>query len=132
MQINIESRTMIPHITPPAGAILISITSPDNDHPEVKENWKAVLRLKFDDIEQKFTEDDVLFSEDQAAAILDFVKRHNPSILWVNCDAGVSRSAGVAVALDRIFNGVDTRSLYPYHNTHVARTIVQKFGNSLS
>ena len=127
MRVHVTSRTEIPNVIPPDGAILISITDPDSMHPRVSKDWKAVLRQKFHDIEYCWFGNEVLFSADQAAEILDFVREYNPRVVWANCDAGVSRSAGVAVALDKILSGVDSRNLYPYYNKHVAQTLLEVF-----
>lgn len=128
VEIRVTSRSEIPHVNPPDGAALISVTSPELEHPQVSEKWRAVLRLKFHDIERRWSDDDMLFTEKQAEEILGFVKEIKPSILWVHCDAGISRSAGIAVALDKLVNGVDSGSLYPFYNRHVVETMIKTIG----
>lgn len=69
---------------------VISITRKTND-PAVIKGAKEVLFLYFDDNETEF-------NSDQTAEILEFVK--NKTNIVVHCDAGISRSAGVAAALE--------------------------------
>jgi protein-tyrosine phosphatase len=50
-----------------------------------------------------------LFTDDQAKQIVEFVKGNSDTAtILVNCEAGVSRSAAVAAALAKFFNGDDT------------------------
>jgi protein-tyrosine phosphatase len=50
-----------------------------------------------------------LFTDEQAAQIVAFVKASDPTTtILVNCEAGVSRSAAVAAALAKFFNGDDS------------------------
>lgn len=77
-------------------------------------NRVASLFLQFDDIEQGDPHfvSYILFDRKMAREILGFVKfwtTEKPEIdlIIVNCEAGVSRSAGVAAALSMIFNGDD-------------------------
>ena len=38
-------------------------------------------------------------------SLIEFVEENKPTNLLINCEAGISRSAGVAVALDELYNG---------------------------
>lgn len=50
-----------------------------------------------------------LFTDQQAEQILNFVEKYGKEVdlLVVHCEAGISRSAGVAGALSLIYNGSD-------------------------
>jgi predicted protein tyrosine phosphatase len=51
-----------------------------------------------------------LFSNEQAAKVWSFVANRpaDVTLIVVHCDAGVSRSAGIAAALAKVFLGDDT------------------------
>jgi hypothetical protein len=93
---------------------IISIT--DNtryftSYPTSDINMVALLALKFADTDDKEDIDDwKCISNTQAKLILDFafsVKEEVDTII-INCDAGISRSSGIAAALSYIFNGTDS------------------------
>lgn len=65
---------------------------------------KSVIRLFFDDVESGTN----CMDETHAKAIKKFVELHKDGNFIVQCDAGVSRSAGVAAALMKFYNGDDT------------------------
>jgi len=70
------------------------------------ENVTYLLRLKFDDVEQG---DYNCITFEQAVQIKLFVNsiRNNVSLLIVHCEAGISRSAGIAAALMKVIYGHD-------------------------
>lgn len=99
--------------------IVISITSSDGDFaalPECRERI-ACLQIKFDDINyqkssilEKHPHNNVFpITPPNAAKILDFVFSYKDRVkdIVVHCDAGLSRSPGVALALNKILNGPD-------------------------
>lgn len=63
----------------------------------------SVLRLWFDDVESGR---DCIQKED-AEKIKRFVEAHKEDSIIVHCDAGVSRSSGIAAALMKYYNGDD-------------------------
>lgn len=68
----------------------------------------SILRLWFDDVDEKSTNS---MNADHARAIANFVDRFSDRedlAVIVHCDAGVSRSAGVAAALSEYYNGDDS------------------------
>lgn len=85
----------------------------------------GLLRLEFDDIDT-YTEGHKLFNSKQALQILDFVEsvKDEIDILVVHCLAGVSRSAGVAAAIDDLYIKSD-KSWFTIKspNYHVYRTM---------
>jgi predicted protein tyrosine phosphatase len=80
--------------------ICISIADPDADPAHLSSGFAAVLRLNFTDIIEQGEPSDVLFSEDHARAISEFIDGWpNATRIVVHCHAGVSRSPGVALGL---------------------------------
>ena len=69
---------------------------------------KSVLKLKFDDVTEGSSFGFCITDED-AAAILAFVLNVKDTVqrLIVHCEAGVSRSAGVAAAIMKVLYGDD-------------------------
>ena len=83
---------------------IISITDP-NDSACLKDGWRDVLRLSFNDVSDssntKHRHSFVPFNAFMATAIHSFVSRNESHIttLVVHCEAGVSRSAAIALVL---------------------------------
>lgn len=63
----------------------------------------SVIRLFFDDVESGTN----CMEESHARAIKKFVERNKDVHIIVHCDAGISRSAGIAAALLKFYNGDD-------------------------
>ena len=125
-------RNSIADIEPRLHSVLIMITSKDSNFVKLSDKWSNVLALKFDDIDGKINDigdaDNVL-SVDQAKDILDFVIEHINYDIYVSCDAGISRSAGVVVALHQIFNSLDVADRYRFHNKFVKNRIKEVWFN---
>jgi predicted protein tyrosine phosphatase len=80
--------------------ICISIADPDTEPANVSTDFAAVLRLNFTDIIEQGEPSDVLFSEDHARAIREFIDAWpDARRIVVHCHAGMSRSPGVALGL---------------------------------
>jgi predicted protein tyrosine phosphatase len=80
--------------------ICISIADPDADPALLSKDFVAVLRLNFTDIIEQGDPTDVLFSEDHARAIREFIDTWpDATRIVVHCHAGISRSPGVALGL---------------------------------
>ena len=85
---------------------------------------KGVLTLQFDDI-VKEVEGAVLFTKEQAEAILDFTDLHRDAdTLLIHCYAGQSRSRAVGAFLIKMF-GKDNRRYFETGspNMHVYQTM---------
>ena len=69
---------------------------------------RAVLRLKFDDVERDYKNEHCITKED-AENIVKFVNKNKNKVdkFIVHCEAGVSRSAGVGAAIMKALNGDD-------------------------
>lgn len=89
--------------------IIISLTSPDE--PEIdfgsSPDLLGILHLHFGDID--YPDSSAMSSED-ADAILDFIEEYSERYVQVvvHCYEGVSRSAGVAAALQCLLVGRDS------------------------
>ena len=96
---------------------------------------KSFITLAFDDV-TTYHENYYPITEQQARKIAKFVMRYKDSVeqIIVHCDAGISRSAGVAAAIAKYLNGNDdyffVRSPYTpnmtcYHKVLFALYIVE-------
>jgi len=102
---------------------IISVTDPKSKDPVFKPSpfTKGILFLKFYDIDFSDGNNtptraailkeygDGLFKDSQAQEILDFVDKVKDDVKLIicHCEAGVSRSAGVAAAVLKILTGSD-------------------------
>jgi len=124
-KIYIYSRRQVQRLIPSSKSILISIASPGQNHPKVSGSWRS-LQLKFHDIDEVREEGDTIINEWHAVNILKYLDITQPEEIVINCEAGISRSAGVAVALEEILNGNNKAfKKYPNHNRRVASTILR-------
>ena len=124
-----------PHEVPHA---IISITSSPDDVARLKTNHlcRGILRLSFLDADVPSDQalEAQLFSRVHAAQIWEFVRKHRPEVerLVVHCDAGISRSPGVAAAIAKALTGDDTeffgRRYRP--NMRVYRTLLEAYEDS--
>jgi predicted protein tyrosine phosphatase len=93
---------------------IISITDPNSAPVKIKQDESNVLRLEFYDIEKDImTLDGNIFhpiSDEQIDLIYNFVNGNKDRIdnLIVQCEAGLSRSAGIGAAISKFYNGIDT------------------------
>lgn len=121
-------------LEPRANSVLIMITSKDNEFPKIDSKWTEVLKLKFDDVEGRTNEighTSNVLSIEQAYKILDFAIENINCDIFVSCDAGLSRSPGVVVALEQIFNGNDVSDRYPHYNRFVKNRIKDVWFNTI-
>jgi predicted protein tyrosine phosphatase len=109
MRIEIANRFQIEcGYCPTQKSILISITAPDVEHPRHSRELIDVLQLNFHDTD-KVSYGLVAPSIEHGRQIVDFVNKHKDTVdcIVVNCDAGQSRSAGVAAGISLCLNGSD-------------------------
>lgn len=111
MKITVVNRGLAKKLEADSGMAVISICSRNDVHPQLSPKFGACCKLKFDDWDVPPMGLCVtLFDEKMAAEILDFmdflVAADTFDELVVHCDAGISRSPGVAVALNEIYNCV--------------------------
>lgn len=116
MKIHVTSRENINTLVSSldsSNLIVISITDPKNKDVLINHLEYKILRLKFHDMEKDYDEDGkfpgiILFNESMAKQIVNFVNLHNPSLIAIHCEVGISRSAGCAAALSRYYNDDDS------------------------
>ncbi|MEZ4253826.1 MAG: hypothetical protein R3B99_36945, partial [Polyangiales bacterium] len=134
MKLVVHSRPAIEASTPPEEAhVVISITTTADDAAVLPDapSRVAVLRLVFPDADVAVAglSKDALFSSDHADRVWDFLDAHRDAITCVvlHCDAGMSRSPGVAAAIARVEHGDDTFFFRRYHpNMRVYRTLLER------
>jgi len=126
--------------------ILISVVSPE--YPEYKlaynDMCRDVLKLRFHDVDGNGnvnslvkTGDTILPIDDtMAQQIIDFSQKHiDIKNIVIHCEAGISRSPGIAMALSEIRNGlgrdpsvyIDTLYDIKHHNTIVKNKILSVY-----
>lgn len=91
---------------------------------------KGVLTLYFDDIIRP-VEGYVLFSEDHARQVIDFIRGHRSAeTLLIHCYAGQSRSRAVGAFALKMLGG-DNRRYFEDNrlNEHVYQTLLRVFEN---
>jgi len=129
------SRTEAEVFVPAAPTAYVSIFTP-GDMPAGFPHHQyicGVLKLAFPDLNivDHPRLAPILFQPAQAASIRDFVQaaydrgiRH----FMIHCDAGISRSCGVASALDMVFNNAqELRPRYCCRNSMVERMVLEAF-----
>lgn len=87
--------------------VIISIRTPGDEKAEFNSNnktIKAILYLEFYDISynsQEIFKGYEPMTDEDAVKIRDFVLKWKDKVdtIWVHCDAGISRSAGVAAGI---------------------------------
>ena len=106
----------------------ISIFTP-GDSPAELVGFVKVIHLCFDDVcssmpnTTRFTPQ----MAEQTWAFVDEILDADIPNLLVHCDAGMSRSPGMAIAIDEIVNGSTTRAAqHPYYNSLVYRSMVNE------
>lgn len=122
---------------PDSKVICVSITDPKSEPVNLPLLDLDILRLQFHDLDQTYPFSGltiVLFNQEMAQQIKDFViqkiwsgwSAFDNLIVIIHCEAGISRSAGVAGALNKHFLGNDKDFFkYPYlPNRLVYRTLL--------
>jgi len=120
------AETLLPD---PAWAV-VSISEPSGVPASLAPDWSDVLRLEFVDADEH-CEHGQLFTAGMAEDIIEFAAQAfaKGKSLVVNCHAGISRSAAVAVALGQlhdlpVFNmTVKLAPTYSLYNKYVYRLL---------
>jgi len=131
MKFIVANRDQMKHYRCEKQHLIISIKDPNTEDAQIaqRDNCVGILYLAFHDLDRAY-KDYKLFSKKDAKEILDFVT--NPlikvDVIICQCEAGISRSAGVAGALSKIFNKDDTEIFKNYlPNMLVYRTIMEEY-----
>jgi predicted protein tyrosine phosphatase len=99
-QFVVLSREEAERYEPSGSEICISISDPDAPPARVSSRFAAVLRVSFNDVTERGEPSDILFAQDHARQIREFLDTwRNAERVMVHCNAGVSRSPGVALGL---------------------------------
>lgn len=115
---------------PPEPCIIISVVDPTAPIAVFEPNPRIVdvLRVQpFHDIDEPYP-GAVLFDQERAESIARFVLRHPEiSLIVAQCEAGISRSAGIAAAIFEAF-GLIGRSPFEtgIPNRHVYRMLLEQ------
>lgn len=114
--------------------IVVSIRSPQTDPVELPklDSRIGVQYLQFNDLDSNVMalRGIKLFNREDAMAILLFIEgmKSLVDVVVCQCEAGISRSAGVAGALSKIYNGTDEYFFKHYcPNMLVYRTILETY-----
>lgn len=93
----------------PNELVFITISDPNKPNVDDKGYFKDKLELKFWDVEEdigNYTPINIT----QAKEIYDFIITHKDAEFLINCEAGVSRSAGVGLAIEYLLRD---KYIYP-------------------
>lgn len=105
-----------------SSTLVISIRDPGSE-PVFAENEElprvcAILQLEFwDEIDDSYG----CMSEEQAYLVAAYIMKYSPFVsnIIVNCEGGVSRSAGTAAAISKWLNGNDEKFFDYFHSSYV-------------
>jgi len=131
--IKVFSRQEVQEFVTDMPHLFISLYDPDLTPVDVPNNPYLIDRIDIDcwDIDQEDQNFPIkIFTADDARMILSLVntKLHNINLIVVSCEAGISRSAGVASSLTKILGKTDETYFTPkgrYRpNRHIYRTIL--------
>jgi predicted protein tyrosine phosphatase len=141
MHIFVLNEEQIQKINPYKNHIVISIQDPKCDFVPLINNDKRLdyLGLKFHDVDDLYIanfndwceeRNITSFTKENAQTILNFVEQWKDYDIdiYINCCAGISRSAGVAGALSKIYKEEDEYYFKHYcPNRYVYRTILNTY-----
>lgn len=108
--------------------VMISISDTGDEPPVLSTGFHDILYMQFDDIEDDSWHGWKGIDDAQAREIAKFILYHTGKDIWVHCFAGISRSAGVVVAVCRAFPEyiAEDQSAWDLPNKRVA-SMVHKY-----
>lgn len=123
--INFTNQDYAERMTPQDNMAMISIRSPRLE-VLLRPGWKHLLILEFNDIDKKF-HPWKLFDKNQAQQVIDFVESLPDEVdsLMVHCEAGISRSAAVALFIRDYYAPQLELKYAEFYNKHV-RSLLEK------
>jgi len=122
MNIQVFNREAFEHYKTDHSHIAISITDPNSKPAKFineKNSLLNQLELQFYDLDKDtevFPYSRFVFTQADAKKIIEFVIKYENIVdtILVHCEAGISRSAGIAGALSLIYNNNDQHFLYVF------------------
>lgn len=106
------------------------------DYGYTPEEWQSILKKEESDgNEVDYYLWDAMFSSEQAEQVLDFAEKHKNIPIICQCEAGISRSSGMASALSVIYNNTDDwvfKNPFFKPNMAVRRMILNVYMNRVS
>lgn len=122
MQILVKNKKALEQFKGSEPYILIEFVATKTEPADVQDdpNRLSHVILVVDDIDRP-VEGLNLFNEEDVAYIIDAIANREKSVNMIvcKCDAGRSRSAGAAAALDRFFNNDDRFTANPKYNPNI-------------
>ena len=104
-------------------SVIISISTPCEEYHDepfmstiIGNGVYEICRVEFFDIDGNYPISNGRMTIDDAEIIADVIERNQDKHIIVHCDAGQSRSAGVAAALAKYYNNNDEEY---FNNTHM-------------
>ena len=136
MKIEVFSEEMIQTFKTDEEHIVISVRSPQSTSVllPLQKSRIDTLFLEFHDVDESCvninSEYFQFFNSNQAEEILNFINiyKDRVNLIAVNCEAGISRSAGISAALAIILNGIGSDAYYFKNyipNMYVYRKILE-------
>ena len=115
--------------------LVIAVSDPTTKVHQLRDNSNRMgqLLLSFWDLDKKWPSiPDGYFTQEHAKQILDFVNSHRDAkVIYCACEAGISRSAGIAAALAKIYTGYDSEYFKRYiPNRRVYSIILAEYYNA--
>lgn len=109
-------------------SILISIGNPGGSTGDVDESlFEDVLYLHFHDadpnVDYGTTAGMKLLDNGQVKSVINFIQDHDPDTLFIQCQAGQSRSCGMAYALHQHYNDGDLKENWQNYNRFVTEKV---------
>lgn len=103
--------------------VMISIYTPCEEYHDepfmstiIGNGVYEICRVGFFDVDSKYPVKSGRMTLDDAELITDVIERNLDKHIIVHCDAGQSRSAGIAAALSKYYNGSDEEF---FNNPHM-------------
>ena len=133
LKLEVHDYLSISKVRPDEPSIVISINEPNMDPPYLYPTFIDKHHVFVHDVDDvNFAEKNgyIVLSKDQATKIIKFVDKYRKAGInkvYVHCLAGVSRSAGTAAALSKIYNDDDSYffTCGKYHpNSHIRSLIL--------
>lgn len=94
----------------PKDLAYINIYEPNSNPIKHYNHFADVLQISFYDVEEKWTDTIKPLTDKQGKTIYDFIMKNKDKKFLINCEAGISRSAGVGLAIEYLFRD---KFIYP-------------------